>query len=354
MPVSTLSLLGSGRVLLALAHKLESVQDIRFEASGQVLRVKLLQISGRKGRRSIRLYKKGLAALDLLRPGLYNWYMDRFRNHNFTNDLSHTERNHRVAEAIAACFVAGVETDPYTLPLLQKEAIRRTVPDTPCFYVARDFKNTADETNKTMYARIVGSLFYPGGCFAVYNTRNAVMKWNGLGEVKASANLQELARMNAGIDEVSSALLFGNNAEVALKTILESDKSRRLELRFDRIYRQVHFIPLDRDGIRLIRLLILPDWNERLLTALFNNSQRSFNLGTMEYDAIIGDKMILSHLDGDITRLIRFREALSQGTYKADVVCYPWQAGFVRSYLSGLAGIRELGMDAVEDTLYVH
>ena len=64
-----------------------------------------------------------------------------------------------------------------------------------------------------MYTRITGALFYAGGCYAVYNTRDAVMKWSGQGEIKASGNLLELARMNAGLSEISAALLLGKDAD---------------------------------------------------------------------------------------------------------------------------------------------
>ena len=70
VPTNALSLLGSDRVLSALVHKLESAQDIRFNKDGSVYHIKLIQISGRKGNRTIRLYMKGLPVLDGLYPGL--------------------------------------------------------------------------------------------------------------------------------------------------------------------------------------------------------------------------------------------------------------------------------------------
>jgi hypothetical protein len=202
-----------------------------------------------------------------------------------------------------------------------------------------------------MYTRIVGALFCPNGVFAVYNTRNAVMKWSGRGEIKALNNLLELARMNAGIEDVSSALLFGEDAGVALKTVLESDRRRKPELRFDRIYPNIHFVPLDRNGARLLKILVSPNRNEKLLSALFDGNQRSYGRGSMEYDAKVDGRMILSHLDGDIARLIRFREALDSRIGPADVLCYPWQVGFLKAYLDGRAGLRELKMDTVEAAL---
>jgi len=352
IPASALSLLGSERVLSALVHKLESAQDIRFDKDGLVYHARLIQVSGKKGARTIRLYKKGLPVLDGLYPGLLDWYMAAFRNHVFSNDLFHIERNHRVAESLAMCMAAGIETRPYVLPTLKKTCIDLIIPNSPSFYIARDLKRTGTgESNKTAFTRVTGALFYPGGVYPVYNTRDSVMKWSGLGEIKTLGDLLELARMNAGLGEVSTALLFGQNADVALNTILESDKSRRPELRFDKIYNQVYFAPLNQYGIRLLKMLVTPDWNERLLSALFDSNQRSYNRGSMEYDAMVNGRMILSHLDGDIARLIRFREALQTQIRPADVLCYPWQTGFLKSYLDGLAGIRELEMDTVESTL---
>lgn len=353
IPMSALSLLGNERVLSALVHKLESVQDIRFERDGDVYHTKLIQVSGKRGERTIRLYRKGLPVLDGLYPGLHELYLAAFKNHNFSSDRFHIDRNHRVAEGIAICMAAGIETRPYSLPPLQNKAICRIVPDSHSFYIARDFKKTGNETNKTAYTRIIGALFYPGGVYAAYNTRDAAMKWSGNGEAKTLNNLLALARMNAGLDELSSALLFGHSEDVALRTILESDTSRRPELRFDKIYHNVHFIPLNQNGVRLLRILVVPNWNEKLLSALFDDHQRSYNRGSIEYDAMVDGRMILSHLDGDIARLIRFRQALRTRAESADVLCYPWQVAFVKTYLGELAGIRTLDMDSVEAALNV-
>ena len=45
-----------------------------------------------------------------------------------------------------------------------------------------------------MFTRIVGTVFYPGGAYAVYNTRDAVMKWKDRGEFRVAQHLTELAQ----------------------------------------------------------------------------------------------------------------------------------------------------------------
>jgi len=357
IPPGALSLLGSERVFDNLVHKLELSQNFRFDKDGQVYHTKLIQVSGRKDTRTIRLYKKAVDVLDELTPGLLKWYMAAFNNHIFSGDTQHIQRNHRVAEVLTLCMAAGIEIRPYALPALKKIGFGMIVPGAPSFYIARDLKKAGiGEDNKTTYTRLTGALFYPGGCYAVYNTRGSVMKWSGVGEVKTAVNLQELARINAGLDETKPALLLGYDPGTAFKTMLESDKSRRAEFRFDRVYPKIHFIPLNQYGIRLLKILATPDWNEKLLTALFEPEQRSYNRASMEYDAMIDNRMILSHLDSDIARLYRFRESLANRvsgseTAGADVICYPWQTDFLKSYLGDLAGLRELEMDSVESVL---
>ncbi len=49
----------------------------------------------------------------------------------------------------------------------------------------------------------------------------------------------------------------------------------------------------------------------------------------MEYDASIGGTCVFSHLDGDIARLIRFREAMQPGAGSFEVLCFDDQAPFL-------------------------
>lgn len=181
--------------------------------------------------------------------------MDAFWNHRFPGDSAHRERNHRVSEAVMLCMRAGIEMRPYLLPQLQNGGRFSVTPDGSSFYFARDIKKIGQaEMNKTMFTRMVGAIFSHGSCYAVYNTRAAAMKWSGMGEFKALYNLIEVGRLNAGTDRIDSAVLFGESGEIALKTLLESDKSRRLEFRFDSIYHHIYFIPMDACGVRQLFL----------------------------------------------------------------------------------------------------
>jgi len=354
-PASSLHLLGSERVIKILIHKLEQMQDVRFSAEGQVYHTKVLQASGQRKMRTIRLFGGALPLLDELHTRAQSYYLNAFHQHKFSGGFYHIERNHRVGEAIAMAMMAELEFRPYILPQLQNR-VKNPIPfSKSSFYIARDFKeNSYDEMDKTTFTRIIGVIFYPGGCHAVYNTRNAMMKWSGAGEFKVAALLADLVRRNAGLCEVDSALLFGNDPAVALQTVLESDRNRTSSTGIHSIYRRVHFVPLSTDGIKLLQILTLPNWHERMLDAFFEPEQRPKGFSSFEYDARINGVYVFSHLDADLARLIRFREGLhleAETKNQFEVLCYTWQREFLKSYLGDRVKLKFYRTEVIQNAV---
>lgn len=351
-PARSLHLLGSERYYEALIHRLETPQEFRAPDGTVLGRYKVLNVSGRHEKRTIRLNKAALPLLTALHPHALDYYLAASGGHRFSGNSDHVLRNHRVAESLALCMASGAEALPYLLPPLQKSVIQHTVPITPSFYIAREVKRLEkSELSKTIFTRLTGALFSYGTCYAVYNTRDAVMKWSGMGEFKTANHLTEVARMNAGVERVDRALLLGQGSNVALTTLLSSATNRRMDLRFDRIYPHIHFIPLDQLGIRQLRLLLQPDWQEQILSALFPSELRLHTPGSIECDAKRDDTLILSHLDGDIARLLRLHQALDHVSAPVEILCFPWQTQFLHEYLGGRVQLRELDIGLLEDHL---
>lgn len=335
-PMSGLSILGNPRTMRELIHRLEDRQEIEASWSGKRYCARLLSISGKRGpMRNIRLHKSALPLLDELHPAAMDYYLSAFRNHAFSGKRGDIERNHRVAETLAMMFSSGIEIRPYLLPRLQTEHIEPTVGDMPCFYPSRIVKKLdGDSMNKTGFTRMTGLLLKKGVGFAVYNTRNAVMKWHGDGELKAMQQCEDLARRNAGVDALCGAILFGRSGSVALDTLMETNKADRRDCRIDRIYMAVHFAPLNNDGKRMLQLLTIPALQARLRSVLFPHRLQVNGFMECDCDAVDGGKYILSHLDGDLARLVRFRlAAIEDKEHQYEAVCYPWQLAYVKPFL---------------------
>ena len=84
---------------------------------------------------------------------------------------------------------------------------------------------------------------------------------------------------------------------------------------------------------------------------LFPDSARSYDRDTLEYDASIDGKYILSFLDGDIARLQRFRRGAQGVEGEYEVLCFPFQVKLLKDYLGDLVKIKTVKLEVIEDAL---
>lgn len=351
-PYSSLQLLGNSEVYRKLIYKLSQEQTYRIPNQPNLISGKLLNISGGKNLKTIRLSQKGVAVLEIAHPIAADYYLRVYGKTNPSSAPQKIDRRHRVAETAAFFRLLGVETRPFELPTLQMSCFQKIVPEEPSFYTGHELKHFGqDSVNKIAFSRITGMLFSHGGCYAVYNSRGALMNWNGRGEGKVKLHLSSLARMNAGIDEVESALMIAADYEIAKQTLAFLGKVNRVEMRFDSIYTHLHFVPMNSFGVRLTKLLTLPDWKETLRSLLFDDSELSGMGATFCYDALRDGTYMLSFLDSDIFRLNAFWETVRYQKYQASIICFPEQVPFLRSFLRDKVALQTVTMDMVENAI---
>ena len=60
---------------------------------------------------------------------------------------------------------------------------------------------------------------------------------------------------------------------------------------------------------------------------------------------------MLSFLDSDIARLMRFSEARSYRTEMLEVLCFPEQVELIKNYLGSDVSIKTIGLEQIEDAL---
>ena len=350
IPVSALHLFGNRHSMRDLITKLTVPQDYRNSETGNTLHCQLLTLIGKGASKSVRLLRSGLPMLDWI--GARSYHEAAFWTHNFPSDTTHREPLFRYAEAALMFMRAGAEIRPWEMPSLEDNTGTALLPEKPFLYSSRELKRLRDsELKKIQYARLTGAVYSRSAAMAIYNTRDAVMKWNGDGEFKARLSIEDLAKRNTTAQEILEAILFGKSTEIAVRTIDAVWKTRNLELRFDGVYRRIYFVPLDEDGVDQLRLLLHPDWNEQLLSALFEPAQRSYNRGSFEYDAIVDGIYMFCFFDGDIARLIRLREALKLYRKTCQTLCFPFQVSLLKKVLGESVDIRILDPGVLLDAL---
>nr|MBQ8891054.1 hypothetical protein [Clostridia bacterium] len=348
-PVKCLDLLGNKRLYRRVVSECTVPVTVQNPTTKENISLPKIFILTGKGRmKSIRLYKGARPILTWIGEGEY--YDSICYGYNMPMTTAHIDRNHRVAETLAAFMDAGFYYLPHTLPRLKSEGINRIITTQPLAYPSRMLKLTDNgEVNKTGFSRITGAVFAGGDCYAVYNTRNAVMKWSGEGEMKMKVNINLLSIVNSGVDHVRLPMLFfGASQEVAFRSMLAMRKATNARSRFDMFYPRIHFIPLNQYGAKFLKFISIPGWREHLLELLFGEDQIA-KLTSFEYDAKINGTYILSHLDSDLCRLNRFREAIiDDPNDKYEALCFEWQYDFVKKFLGDLAKVTVISFDEVD------
>lgn len=349
-PVQAVYLLGSERTWKALIQKLTKPQDFCLKESGKRHRCRMLTISGNGKYRTIRLHVSALVLLEQMDPDAYRYYMDHFDGHHFSGNQYHVERNHRVAEALVMCENAGIEPRPYRLPTPRNRNIRFREEPQEIFYLSRSLKNFwQGEMNKTKFSRIVGAILYGHSCYMVYNSRDTLMKWNGEGESKVQNLLSSVWSSGWPGFKIDSAILFGRDYLVAMRTLEEAARTRRFDKCFYSVYPHIHFIPMSGFGVKLLQIITTENWNRELLSMLYDEETLDFGRKSFEYDVLQNRKAYCSHLDGDLCRLIRMREALrNRSDIQYQITCYPEQLPMLQEFLSEFRGTGRVAFDTVD------
>lgn len=356
-PMASLGLFGSVRSYGDLIRKLTKVQEFRLPDSNERIQCRLLTVSGKGKRKTLRFFRGGLPLVEHWNKEQYQQYLREFRDHSFSGNSSHIERNHLIAEAAVMCMRAGIQAGPLAIPPVMEPQIRKLQPEQPYFYFARELKRVNEyEQNKIRFTRLAGAIVYPGGMYPVYNIRSQMPRWMGDGELKIRLHLHSIftPMINYSYPLREAAVMMGSGYDAALTLLKELKETKDLSLGLFETYRDIFFVPMDSFGSQLLRILTTQNWRERILRALFKREERSFDMGSFTYDARTDGMYTLSFLDSNLWRLFRFREAvLDDSSLKYRIICFPEQVLFLRSYLGNRVSYATVSMEQVEKSLRI-
>lgn len=350
-PFRSLRLLGNERMVKAMAVRMTQVHEIRIKNSDKAYHCKLLTISGKSYRKTIRLCRSSFELLEDLFPELFENYLIDTYGHRFHGHAKCIERNHRIAEVMAMCMRSGIESRLHLLPMLQKKERKQLFYGQPAFYSSKTIKRLGnDEQNKSKYIRMVGAIFCQAGMYEVYHSRSEVMAWYGQGESKILQTMTDICIYNFPTKDQHHAILFGNDYDVALRTIqLAESGDPNVQLEYIG-YQSIHYLPMDEDGTKLLQIMLVKDWRYKLLRLVFEQrhlpEHREF-----DFDAKIGGTYVLSFLDSDILKLMSFHNTVTQKRLDWEVACFDSQVQFLREYLGEDAVIQPIPLQLIHTQL---
>ncbi len=338
-PTKAVKLFGDYNAWRRRITEMTKRQEYKNPSTKEQLTCKALYITGEGNNKAIRLDKSALPLLEWV--GLKDVYEKT--TGKFCGART-TERNIRVAEAIMMYYLNNVPVYKLGNPAKDELPVFMTSKTnhdivTNCFE-KKEMKNS----ELTMFTRVVGLFLNQGTCMAVYNTRDTQMKWTKNAENKARGIYQKFARTHSKTDAVD-ALMFGSDyvtGYTTMTTATNMELNNKNATSFFDIYKNSYFVPLDEFGKKLLRILTLPDFRNKLLGILMPAENRRKGFGLFDYDGIVKNQYVFSFLDSNVARLYAFRMAVEihfkenpekYGTPK--IVCYYEQEPFIRKLFAG-------------------
>lgn len=356
--------------------------------------------TGKGQLRKLHLLRKGMDALKETDSKLFSQYMLMYDNQYTTGNKNKIWRRLRMSEVYQVMRRAGLCAAFYEKPelnIIEKESSLKDERDkeimdqkinkainhkgcksscpaskiiqTPLFYSSIEMKDT-DISGESKFngSRMLGALFTQDCVYAVYNLNRGLIKYSPIEENKAHQLINQTStkngwiyherdesgrlKLNAGI--YTRCIFFGRNNNVALNLIdsKEPEPTKKEEKKnkpgpkvrknqsaiyLDSNMITANYIPLNEDGIRLLRIISTHDFWRIITNYFFEEKFRSeLYDGIDAYDEETNTNYYL-FLDSDLKRLQNYRNALNSNNTAKDhtivIICYPWQKEIIEALI---------------------
>ena len=157
--------------------------------------------------------------------------------------------------------------------------------------------------------------------------------------------------------DMSSAIIFGESMDVMKRCLEELRKEENIKKQnapfLNKVYQNVHYIPLTEEGIRQFKIFLVHNWQEKILSALYQDFERSYGKGYFDYDAIVDGVYSFSFLDGNIVKLLKFMKEMNRKEKQFEILCFDFQEEFLRHFLDERVMIYPVAMEDVENALKI-
>ena len=287
-PVASLGILGDRTCYRRLVTNMCKMQTYHNSETGEKITCRALNISGKGKLKTLRLTKYALPLARWVEGA--EFYTETHLKNNRSSNEQTVERHHRMAEAVAIIQQSGFEYRPWYLPEIQNEIRQYSTINEPSYFLPKVFRgDMSNPSQKYTFSRVVGTLMTPNKTLMVYNTRNAIMKWDGQGESRTKINVENFSYRNTKKGEIDSAIIMGQNLNYVLGLIHQTEKQYKLASTFQKfnlltMFYNIHYIPLNQFGAKLIQVLTLPNCHNYILSLIYNDESLKSGSMSLNYD----------------------------------------------------------------------
>ena len=221
------------------------------------------------------------------------------------------------------------------------------------FYNSREMKIYGAEFAQIRGARSVGVLLTKSKIFAVYNTSGSLMKWDNRSEVKTKTLLESIL----GVERLPyqyqksdiQGLMLGDSMEQVYQLLTSQTGPKRKNFTLDDTYKKFIYLPNDRNGEMVLKLLC-DDEKTKELNYILSQGLNNHKPGMFaENDAVDENgNAVLFAYDCDMQRIVRFNFALETYNRKGTLICFDFQADVLKRYCCDNVTFKIINIDDLE------
>lgn len=360
-PVASLGILGDRTCYRRLVTNMCKTQTYHNSETGEKITCRALNISGKGKLKTLRLTKYALPLARWVEGA--EFYTETHLKNNRSSNEQTIERHHRVAEAVAIIQQSRFEYRPWYLPEIQNEIRQCSTIDEPSYFLPKVFRgDISNPSQKYTFSRTVGALMTPHKTLMLYNIRNSIMKWDGQGEYRSKSNIESFSYRNTKNGEIDSAIIMGQNLKYVLGLIHQTEKQYKSASIFHKsdiltIFYNVHYVPLNQFGSKLIQLLTLQNCHNYILSLIYNDESLKSGSMSLNYDVYNNGVYTLSLLDYDMRRLIlvksKIKTLIKEGKpFIYQILCFPEQVDELYQYFGDDVEYLTVNIDELLNFLY--
>lgn len=360
-PVASLGILGDRTCYRRLVTDMCKTQTYHNSETGEKITCRALSISGKGRLKTIRLTKYALPLAEWVDGADY--YAGTYLKNNRSGSKKTIERHHRISETAAIMQQSGFEYRPWYLPEIQNEIQQYSTIDEPSYFLPKVFRgDISNPSQKYTFSRTVGALMTSHKTLMLYNTRNSIKKWDGQGEYRTKSNIESFSYRNTKEGKIDSAIIMGQNLNYVLGLIHQTEKQYKSASIFHKsdlltMFYNIHYIPLNQFGAKLIQVLTLPNCHNYILSLIYNDESLKHGSMSLNYDIYNNGVYTLSLLDYDMRRLILAKSNINMlikegKSFTYQILCFPEQIDELYQFLGDNVEYLTVNIDELLDLLY--